>query len=73
MRKYVNQSIVNITDDEMFRCTLASLLDSIVRGFCVYNIVLFCTHSQLHMVYITTTATIGGHATFGKPKRFRQT
>ena len=57
----------------MFRCTLASLLDSIVRGFCVYNIVLFCTHSQLHMVYITTTATIGGHATFGKPKRFRQT
>jgi hypothetical protein len=48
----------------MFRCTLASLLDSIVRGFCVYNIVLFCTHSQLHMVYITTTATIGGHATF---------
>ena len=48
-------------------------LDSISRGFCVYNIVLFCTNSRLHMVFTTTTAAICGHATLGKPKRSRQT
>ena len=68
----------------MFRCSLISLslycikssltvLDSIARGFCVYNIVLFCTNSHYIWCSLLLYSRICGHATLGKPKRSRQT